>query len=258
MTVLNSIVPQTQLALVRKSNPTPQTHRRPEANPVPMRRYDIAYLDSDGSAQHRQIVAPATPVFECGFSAFARGTVIKTSTGPCAVEDLMVGEDILTEEFGALPLTWRGGMTLIPNAPAIDPETQRLTRVISDTFGVGRPASDLLLGPGARLTRRAPSGQLRLVDATELADGESIVRTTPPTPVQVYHICLPMQATISANGIGVASFHPGLTLSQTLGPNMLKLFMSLFPQATTVSDFGAQLSPPKEPAPSYADELDFA
>lgn len=223
-----------------------------------MRRYDVLYLDSDDCLGARQLIAPATPRFENGFSAFARGTLIRTVNGPCAIEDLEPGTDILTEEFGALPLRWRGSMTLIPNAPEIDPETQRLTRVLADTYGVGRPSADLMLGAAARLPRRGQRGVPQLIEAADLADGEMIFRTTPPSPVQIYHLCLPMQATINANGIGVASFHPGIDLAERMGPNMLKLFLSLFPHARSLSDFGAAIVQRTDPpAPEWEREREF-
>ena len=81
-----------------------------------MRRYEMLYLDHDHVPAARAPIAPATALFESAFSAFARGTLIKTAQGTCAIEDLQPGTLIETEEFGPQPMVWRGMMNIIPNA----------------------------------------------------------------------------------------------------------------------------------------------
>ncbi|QIZ81526.1 Hint domain-containing protein [Thalassovita gelatinovora] len=220
---------------------TPGIAQTNRAKTTLMRRYEMLYLDPGNVPARYTAIAPATPMFEAAFSAFARGTLIKTTNGPCAVEDLEPGMMIETLDFGPQPLLWRGMMNIIPNAPAERPEQAQLTRVMADTFGMGRPASDLVLGAAAQMLRRGATD--RLTPVSKFCDGDSVFQTTPPSPVQVFHICLPVQAMISANDLYLASFHPRSGLGEILGPQMLRLFLSLFPHVSNLLDFGPALFP---------------
>ncbi|WP_373050736.1 Hint domain-containing protein [Thalassovita aquimarina] len=238
---MNSILPPSRY---RASTPYSQDRDQAviSADPVKtalMRRYEVQYLDQDGSVAARSAIAPATAPFEAAFSAFARGTLIQTADGPCAIEDIVPGMRIETKEYGPLPMLWRGMMNIIPNTPTDRPEQAQLTRIMAGTFGLGRPGSDLVLGPAARMPRR---GHIEgFVPIRHFADGDSVVQTSPPSPVQVFHLCLPQQATIRANGLPIASYHPRFGLGETMGPQMLKLFLSLFPHVEALNEFGSAL-----------------
>ena len=99
-----------------KTPPASVSKTRPDAvrKARMMRRYRIRSLREDGSVHETENIGPATPVFEKAFSAFARGTLIKTTTGPVAVEDLEPGMMLITAEHGPSQLLWIGSMTLVP------------------------------------------------------------------------------------------------------------------------------------------------
>jgi hypothetical protein len=219
----------------------------PQKMPV-MRRYEVLSLTAQGDVDSSRHVAPATPQFEAAFSAFARGTLIATTQGLCAIEDLLPGMQIDTVEFGPRPVMWIGSMTILPDAPVEQPDQTRMTRIMADTFGMGRPMADVMAGPGARLLHRpaalrelkgtgARSGQV-FTPAADFEDGMSTIRITPARPVTVYHLCLDRHASIKVSGLEMESFHPGLGMEQRMGPNMLSLFLSLFPHIRSLDDFG--------------------
>ncbi|MDM7969908.1 MAG: Hint domain-containing protein [Paracoccaceae bacterium] len=213
-----------------------------------MRRYEVTFLGANGEIDSSRHVAPATPQFEAAFSAFARGTLMATTQGLCAIEDLLPGMQIETAEFGPCPVLWIGSMTILPDAPVETPDQTRMTRIMADTFGMGRPMADVMAGPGARLLHRpaalrelngtgARSGQV-FTPVSDFEDGMNTIRITPPRPVTVYHLCLDRHASIKVSGMDMESFHPGLGLEQRMGPNMLALFLSLFPHIRSLDDFG--------------------
>ena len=221
--------------------------RGPEPTTAPgsatlMRRYELRYLTPDHQSAQKAVVAPATPLFEAAFSAFARGTVLKTTQGPCPIEDLDPGIKVETAEHGPLPVLWRGAINILPNMPADHARDQHLTRIMAGAFGPLRPETDIMLGPAAQMLRpNTASPGHRLQPVTDLTNGDSVFQTTPPSVVQVFHICLPQQASINANGLQFASYHPGTALRGRLGPNMAQLFLSLFPHLTDFAEFGAPL-----------------
>ncbi len=244
----------TARALSNRPSPASRPTRRspseqPQRNKSLMRRVEVTALLPDGALRHSQHIAPATAAFEGAFSAFARGTMIQTTKGPCAIEDLSPGDMLEVVNEKPQPVVWIGSMSLVPTAPVEQPELTRLTRIMADTLGLSRPMHDLVLGPGARLLRKpsashdlATQPQL-LTPARAIADGLSIFEITPPTPVKVYHLCLPHHAIISAGGIEVESYHPGRSLLRDMGSNMRALFLSLFPHVSQPDDFGPLACP---------------
>lgn len=231
---------------VRKAPPLPSGMVL-QKKPV-MRRYEVSTLAGNGDIAASRHVAPATPLFEAAFSAFARGTLLNTAQGICAIEDLLPGMEIETTEFGLRPVQWIGSMTILPDAPVETPDQTHMTRIMADTFGMGRPMADVMAGPGARMLHRpaalreldgkgARSGQV-LTPVADFEDGMNTIRIMPPRPVTVYHLCLDKHASIKVSGIDMESFHPGVGLNQRMGPNMLSLFLSLFPHIRTLEDFG--------------------
>lgn len=217
-----------------------------------LRKYRIQSLRNDGSVHDTENLGPAIPAFEAAFSAFARGTLIKTAQGPVAIEDLIPGTKIITAEYGPMPLLWVGSMTLVPNADGITADNRRVTRIMGDALGMERPMMDVVAGPGARLLARPAGmrnsfgGEQVLTPARDLADGMNLIDMAPRHPLTVYHIALRRHATITAGGLDFESFHPGAGFERHLSRNMLSLFLSYFPHIREPRHFGT-LSHPRLP-----------
>lgn len=228
-----------------------------------LRKYRILSLRNDGSIHETENIGPATAPFEAAFSAFARGTLIKTTTGPVAVEDLLPGMKIVTCEHGPMPLLWLGAMTLVPDAEGTVPQNRRITRIMGDALGMGRPMMDVMAGPGARLLSRplglrdSFGGEQVLTPARDLADGMSVVEITPAHPVTVFHIALRRHSTICAGGLEFESYHPGAGFERHMSQNMLSLFLSYFPHIHEAHQFGA-LSHPRLPFGTAAQDMQMA
>lgn len=194
-------------------------------------------------------IAPASPVFEDAFGAFAHGTLISTTSGPVAVEDLDPGMKLETVGAGPQTLLWVGSMMVYPSMPDLDEDEARLTRITSETFGMGRPLPDLLLGHRARILFRhgrcleAVGAPAAFAPASGFVDGDQVLRVAPPTPVRVYHLGLYGQHILRANGVEVESFHPGLQPEMMMDRETFLLFLSLFPHVKTPEDFGPMPTP---------------
>ncbi len=203
----------------------------------PVRRYDICARKSSGDILTHQVVAPATPLFEAAFSAFARGTLIATDQGLCAVEDLVPGMMIDTMGHGMRPLQWVGAMTTLPGIRQDHAAQTGMTRIMADSFGIGRPMVDVIVSPAARMLHGGPSDPV-LRPMASCEDGTGAIRIMPPRAVTTYHLCLDRHAAINVSGIGMESFHPGRDLHRQMGPAMMALFLSLFPHIHAPGDFG--------------------
>ncbi|WP_168223046.1 Hint domain-containing protein [Oceanicola sp. D3] len=217
------------------------------------RRFEVSYLASNGDVDEFQRVAPATPLFEDAFSALGRGALISTVDGLTAVEDLLPGTFVETSD-GPQKLLWVGSMMVFPEsgelaARAPGREPQKMVRVATDTFGLGRPAPDLMLGPRARLLYRS-SACVHMVGTEEafapahaFIDGVNVIEISPMSPQKVWQLCFDGQQTFYANGVEVESFHPGLKSEAMHDREMAALFLALFPHIQQFDDFGQMRVP---------------
>jgi len=219
--------------------------RRTSDRPALSRRiYEMSWLCRDGRIETARQSAPSGQIFKSAFSAFARGTLVTTTTGPVAVEDLVPGMRIVTNERGPSPLLWIGSMSLLPDEARDEPP---LTRIMADAFGMGRPMPDVLAGPGARLMQRmtnATENTLRPVQS--FRDGMNVIALRPPGPTQLFHILLHRHATISVGGLTAETFHPGPGFESTMSYESRTHFMALFPHLRRPSGFGS-LAYPRQP-----------
>ena len=224
----------------------PRAMPQKSAEPRPsglMRKYDIKALVDGTGITEKQIVAPATEIFEHTATAFARGTLIATDRGPMAVEDLLPG-DMAMSGNKPVPIVWIGSTTYVPNVDARDSQLTRLFRITAEAFGFGRPATDILVGPGARMTLRRE--RLRsiigkdtvLVPVSDYCDGDRIFEVNPPGAVQMFHVALARHGTLNVSGFEMESYHPGRNAGSELGQTSRALFLSMFPNLERLDDFG--------------------
>lgn len=209
--------------------------------PVPVRNFEIAALRQDGSVYIGQHKAPAIALFEHAFSAFARGTLITTPTGQMPIEDLQPGDLITTASGVAVRLVWIGSSSFVP---ADAGRRVALTRIMADSFGHGRPAGFVTVGPAARILHRPPHlraelGEKQLLTPVrDLIDGVNVIEVVPPTPVRLFHICLEQHATIVAGGLDMESFHPGMAPPAAVSASLQGKFLNMFPHVNDLADFG--------------------
>lgn len=224
-----------------------------------MRRYSVTYLTPSGELDDFQKIAPALPVFEEAFSAFARGTMFETDQGPVPIEDLLPGDRLRMANGSHRTLRWKGSCILVPNTPQTASEMDHLIRVSSEAFGFARPRMDCVFGPSARLYHsnssvRALTGHDgAFVPLKDFIDGVNTVQVRPATPVEVFHLAFVEQERLVASGIEVESYHPGAPHRFPLRGEMLDLFLSMFPHIDSLLD----LTPPKLPRLRLQD-LDYS
>lgn len=214
------------------------------ANRPQLRRYEVASLLPNGNVAETRHIAPALPLFESAFCAFTRGSLVTTETGPIAVEDLLPGDRIITHGGGAKTLMWKGCTSLIPGRPDNRGRSHKLTSFMGDCFGMQKPMSCVMAGPAARLLRtpphlRTPSSDAPLLTSVEeFHDGMNIVETAPPTPVEMFHLCLDGHSVINIGGLDFETYHPGPKALHLITHAMRSLFLNMFSHIEQPSDFG--------------------
>jgi autotransporter passenger strand-loop-strand repeat protein len=83
---------------------------------------------------------------ELTFPCFVTGTRILTERGEVAVEDLVVGDLVVTVSGASRPIRWIGHRH-VDCGRHLAPENVQPVRVPAHAFGLGLPARDLLLSP---------------------------------------------------------------------------------------------------------------
>lgn len=157
---------------------------------------------------------------------FAAGTRIETDRGGRAIEDIAVGDLVLTRDNGLQPVRWTGRRS-VPGKGRFAP-----IRIASGKLGALR---DLLVSPQHRLLLSGYQASLLtgqtevLAAAVHLRDDRHIRRAPCPTVTYV-HLMFDQHEIIYAEGVASESFFPGsLGLEALAEPARDELF-ALFPE----------------------------
>ncbi|WP_081894595.1 Hint domain-containing protein [Ruegeria halocynthiae] len=214
-----------------------------------LRRYEVSTLMANGDIAQTRHIAPALPMFEDAFCAFTRGSLVETEQGPLAIEDLLPGDTVLTQDGTSATVLWKGSVTLIPGREDSRGRTRPLTRIMADTFGMQKPLSGVTTGPAARLLgtpthlRHLHGSTPILTPVYEFQDGMSVIETLPPTPVELFHICLKRHSVIKVDGLQFESYHPGVNAGRMVSRSLRSIYVNLFAHIETLNDFGPLLLP---------------
>lgn len=209
-----------------------------------LRRYNVTSLLPNGNIAETRHIAPALPLFEDAFCAFSRGSLVETAIGPIAIEDLLPGDYVMTSDGTSKPVMWKGSTTIVPGRPGPQGRNLHLTRIMADSFGMQRPNSYVIAGPSARLLytpdhlRSVSGGTKMLTPVQQFVDGMNVIETAPPTPVELFHICLPTHAIIRIGGLEFETYHPGENSARVVSHAMRSIYLNLFPHADSLADFG--------------------
>ena len=131
---------------------------------------------------------------------FCRGTLILTARGEVPVEEIKLGDMLVTVSGGLSPIGWIGRRTVA--ARFADPLRTWPVRIRAGALAEGVPARDLLLSPD-----HAVCVDGVLVQAGALVNGTSIVRETVVSEVFVYyHLELDDHALILADNVPSETF----------------------------------------------------
>jgi len=128
------------------------------------------------------------------------GTRIATPDGAVAVEDLRIGDLVLTAAGHAAPVRWVGVQTVV--SFFADRLRNFPIRIMAGALGEGMPVRDLFVSPDHALMLDGV-----LVQAGALVNGTTIIRETAmPERFTYYHIELEDHALILAEGVPAETF----------------------------------------------------
>lgn len=181
---------------------------------------------------HAATIGFNASIFDLTVVCFTRGTMIDCPEGPRPVEDLRVGDLVLTQDRGAQPIRWIGSRRLdaeLAQAPHLLP-----IRIRAGALGDGLPAADLLVSPQHRILLRSRIAA-RMFGATEvlvaakaLLGLDGIEVASDQSEVEYFHFIFDQHEIVFANGAEAESLLPGPEALKAVGPAARRELADIF------------------------------
>ena len=153
---------------------------------------------------------------------FTQGTLIDTTDGPVAVEDLMPGDTVLTRDDGEQPVRWVGHRRLSSWDLRMNPDLRPI-RMIAH----GPDGTDLVVSPQHRVLVAGWKAELLfgvpelLAPAKALCNDRSVRVDHDCNEVSYYHVLLPVHGLVRANGQWAESLLPGPQALKAVCPSQM-------------------------------------
>lgn len=199
----------------------------------------VAVGDTIAGTNNSIITAPPSdydtlPTFVC----FAAGTLIQTCTGDLKVEDLRVGDEVLTMDNGYQSIRWIGARRLDAIDLAQNPNLKPI-RIQTGALGFGLPRQDLLVSPQHRVFVRSMVAQRMfetaeiLIPAKKLLELDGIAVEQTLDSVTYHHFLFERHEIIYSNGAPTESLFTGVEGLKSVGHEARQEIEALFPELMT-------------------------
>ncbi|GAA6199010.1 Hint domain-containing protein [Aquicoccus sp. SU-CL01552] len=193
----------------------------------------IDFFDAGGDRTGTMTFKEIEEIIPC----FTPGTRIATPQGERLVEDLEVGDRVITRDNGIQEIRWLGSRRLNGLELALSDHLQPV-RIRKGALGAGLPERDMMVSPNHRVLiandRTALYFEDRevLVAAKHLVGMEGVERVT-QSAVTYIHFMFNQHEVVLSDGAWTESFQPGdLTLRGMDGDQRREL-LELFPELET-------------------------
>lgn len=163
---------------------------------------------------------------------FCNGTMILTPTGERPVEDLVVGDKVVTYDGTERRLRAINRRTLGANELACRQNLWPI-RIAAGALGQGVPARDLLVSPQHRILVNSAialrmTGTTALVAAKTLLGLPRVAQSLPQNPVTYVHLVFDQHQIIRADGCWSESFYPGEQAMASLSDKQKEEYAQIF------------------------------
>ena len=172
---------------------------------------------------------------------FVRGTRIRTDMGEIAIEDLVVGDHVMTLDHGYQPIRWIGSAIRLAKANLAPIEIK------AGTLGNAR---DVRISPQHRILLCGWQASMLFGEVEVLAPAKSLINDSTIRQVQggmveYFHILFDRHEIIYAEGMPSESFHPGEQGWTALDIASRSEILTLFPElaACGLSAYGSAVRP---------------
>ena len=199
----------------------PDGTRNPEAGTVHF---------SDGSTMTFSEIENVIP-------CFTPGTTIATPKGERLIEDLRVGDRVITRDNGIQEIAWVGHKELSGTQLASSPHLKPIL-IKAGALGAGLPERDMLLSPNHRVLVASEKTQLYFEEREVLAAAKHMIGAQGIHAVDVMrttyiHFMFERHEVVLSNGAWTESFQPGDYSLKGIGNSQRNEIFELFPELAT-------------------------
>lgn len=190
----------------------------------------VEFLDGFGNVIGTMTFTDIEQVVPC----FTPGTRILTPMGPVLVEDLRVGDPVITRDNGIQFIRWIGRRDL-SLADLIVRPALRPIRLPAGCLGEDMPCRDMLVSPQHRMLVEGARAEILfgerevLVAALHLVGRKGAEQVLPPA-VSYIHILFDQHEIIHSDGCWSESFQPGGAVLDNMADAARSEVLELFPE----------------------------
>lgn len=205
----------------------------PGTNEIGVIDGDAVEPDPAGGQSYQYDAATDSYGYDDAFiPCFASGAMIATPDGDRLIEDLAVGDAVLTADAGPQPILWIGATVLDFNDERH--ADKRPIEFKPGSLGPALPAATLVVSPQHRFVMVDQTGAEVLAPATGLTDRRFVRVKQGAKGVTYHHIVLAQHAVIFANGVPTESFYPSDASLAGLPVRDKLALLAHFPQTSPV------------------------
>ena len=168
---------------------------------------------------------------------FTPGTAIATPRGERLVEELQVGDRIITRDNGIQEIRWIGHKEVTGKALVGSPHLKPIM-IKAGALGNGLPERDMLVSPNHRLLVASERTQLYFEESEVLAAAKHLVGAAGIYELDVMattyiHFMFDQHEVVLSNGAWTESFQPGDYSLKGIGNAQRNEIIELFPELKT-------------------------
>lgn len=175
-----------------------------------------------------------------GFPCLVRGALVDTPVGSRRVEDIKIGDFVLTQQHGPQQIRWIGrrkfGSADIDNNPKLRP-----VRIAAEALGGGLPKRDLLVSRQHRMLVQSKIAERMfgccdvLISAIKLTELPGIFTDSSIEEVEYFHLLFDQHEIIFTEGTPTESLFTGPETLKSLSPIAIEEIMTIFPEVAALS-----------------------
>lgn len=166
---------------------------------------------------------------------FVAGTRIGTPNGDCLVQDLKVGDLVITLDNGLQEIRWIGRKKITGARMQAYPHLRPIL-IRKDAFGLNCPNADLYISPQHRMLLGGHRVNLltghdqALAPAKSLVNDTSIIQINGNCDTEYIHILFEKHELVMANGTASESFYPADIAIGTMDTKTRMELFEIFPE----------------------------
>lgn len=190
----------------------------------------VHFLDADGNETGTAEFSEIETVIPC----FTPGTLIATPQGERRVEDLQVGDRVITRDNGIQAIRWIGQRTLSGAELARSPKFQPIL-IRAGALGQGLPERDMLVSPNHRVLMCNERTSLYFDDSEVLVAAKHLTGMEGIDQVEVdevtyVHFMFDRHEVVLSDGAWTESFQPGEWTLDGMEQEQRQELFELFPE----------------------------